>query len=314
MVTSANDFSLLQTIDLPGEQGGHGDIVAADPDTGTVWIANSPNDSVDVIDTSSNTVVATVPNVGAANGIAFSPDYAFVVDPTNNTTHVIDKYDYHEVTQVDQTGTTPDGVVYIPSTGEVAVASDDANTLDFINAHSLVQTNPTTQLIPENNPVGPDVPSYDAVHDVIYQPDAGALDVIDAQSHQIVNTFNLLDTGNVKPVVYDPVTNDIIAGTTNNQLLVLNADTGDVLKTIDIPGSVDQSAIDVDHRLAFFADKTGTADVVNLDTNQLVNTLPTESGAHTLDVDPATHNLYVYEGNSNTVDVFHVPTDGMLHA
>lgn len=313
MATSTSGYSLLNTINLPGTQGGHGDIVAVDSDTGTVWIANSPNNSVNVINMASNTVVATVPSVGAANGIAFSPDYAFVADPTNNTVHVIDKHDYHEVTQVHQTGTTPDGVVYIPSTGEVAVASDDANTLDFINAHSLVQTNPSTLLIPEYNPAGPDVPSYDAVHKWIYQPDAGALDVIDAQSHQIINSFNLVTTGTVKPVVYDPVTDHIIAGTTNNQLLVLNAESGAVLKTIAIPGSTDQSAIDVSARLAYFADKSGTVDVVNLDTNQLVNKVPTLANTHTLDVDQATHNLYVYEGDVNKVDVFHASTAGMLH-
>ena len=99
-----------------------------------MWLAQSPDNNVVVIDTTTNTIKATIPNIGNANGIALSPQYAFVADVTNNTTDVIDKRTFQVVAQVNQTGTTPDGVIYIPSTNQVAVASDDANVLDFINA------------------------------------------------------------------------------------------------------------------------------------------------------------------------------------
>lgn len=303
MATSTDGYTLLKTINLPGTVGGHGDIVAYDADTHSIWLAQSPDNNVVVIDTTTNNVEATIPNIGNANGIALTSQYAFVADVTNNTTDVIDKHTFQVVAHIPQTGTTPDGVIYIQSTNEVAVASDDANVLDFINATTFAQT-ASTQLQPNPAVSGPDVPTYVALKDLIYQPDDGQIDVIDPHTHQIKTTFNLLTTGSVKPMVYDPVTNDLFVGTTNNQILVVNADTGQVQKTIAIAGSVDQASIDVSGRLAFFGDKAGTADIVNLDTGQLVGGLPAEKNMHTLAVDPTTHDVYVYENNHNTVDVY----------
>ena len=79
---------------------------------------------------------------------------------------------------------------------------------------------------------------------------------------------------------------------------------GSVIGTIAVPGSTDEAAIDVTDRLAFFGDKAGEVDVVDLNTMQLVGALPAEPNMHTLAVDPSTHELYVYENNGNVVDVW----------
>ena len=312
MATSTDGYALLKTIALPGGVGGHGDIVAYDADTKTVWLAQSPDNNVVVIDTTTNTIKATIPNIGNANGIALSPQYAFVADVTNNTTDVIDKHTFQVVAQLHQTGTTPDGVIYIPSTNQIAVASDDNNVLDLINATGAFTQTASVQLQPNPAVSGPDVPLYVAQKDLIYQPDDQQMDVINPHTGAIVNTFHLVSTGTVKPAVYDPVTNHLLVGTTNNQLLVVDADQGTILKTIAVAGSVDQATIDVSARLAFFGDKAGTADIVNLDTNQLAGGLPAEKNMHTLDVDPTTHDVYVYENNRNTVDVY--GQQSQLHA
>jgi hypothetical protein len=87
--------------------------------------------------------------------------------------------------------------------------------------------------------------------------------------------MDVAERRSVKPVVYDPVANRFIVGTTNNQLLVVDADTGNVLRTMAISGSVDGASIDVSARLAFFGEKRA-GDIVNLDTEQLVGGLPAE--------------------------------------
>src|SRR6195952_5851329 len=184
MATSTDGYALLKTINLPGTVGGHGDIVAYDADTKTVWLAQSPDNNVVVIDTTTNTIKATIPNIGNANGIALSPQYAFVADVTNNTTDVIDKHTFQVVAQVHQTGTTPDGVIYIPSTNQVAVASDDANVLDFINASGSFTQTASVQLQPNPAVTGPDVPLYVAQKDLIYQPVDQQVDVINPHTHE----------------------------------------------------------------------------------------------------------------------------------
>ena len=308
MADPTDDYSKIDTINLPGGVGGHGDIVAYDADTKTVWLSQSPDNNVIVIDTKNNTVEATIPDIGNANGIDFSPKYAFVADVTNDSLDVIDKRTFSVVDKVPLTGTTPDGVAYIPSTKQVTVASDDANTLSFINAKAPFTLTSTTQLVPTPSPPGPDVQTYSPQTDRIYQPDDQDIDVINPHTGKITKTFDVLPGSsaivNVKPPVYDPVSNDLIVGTTNNELLVVNATKGTVFSSIPIKGPVDEGVIDAATRTAFFASNVGSVYAVNLDTDKLVGTIPTEAGTHSLTVDPTNGDLYVYEGNSNTVDVF----------
>jgi YVTN family beta-propeller protein len=304
MAASTLGYSLQTTISLPGGVGGHGDWVAYDPDTKTVWLAQSPDNNVVVIDTTTNTIKATIPNIGNGNGLAFSSQYAFVADVTNNQTDVIDKRTFQVVARVAQTGTTPDSVSYISSTNQVAVASDDKNVEDFLNATAPFAQTSSLQLTPNPAVTGPDVSLYVPSKDLLYQPVDKQMDVINPHTGAIVATWNLVTTGSVKPAVYDPVTNHFLVGTTNNQMLVVDGNNGTVLSTIAIPGSVDETAIDVSARLAYVGDKSGVVDLINLDTNQLAGQLPAEVNMHTLTVDPTTHDVYVYENGRNTVDVY----------
>jgi len=304
MADPTDGYSKIDTIDLPGTVGGHGDIVAFDAATNKVWLSQSPDNNEVVIDPKNNTVEATIPDIGDANGVAFSPKYAFVADVTNDTTDVINKRTFQVVDRVAQTGSTPDGVAYVPSTNQVTVASDDANVLDFIDAKAPFTETSSTQLLPNPSPPGPDVQLYVPQTDRIYQPDDQQLDVINPHTGAITKTFPVLTTGNVKPLVYDPAKNDLIVGTTTNELLVVNATSGKVETTVPVTGSVDEGVVDRATHTAFFASSAGVVDAVNLKTDKLVGTIPTEAGTHTLTVDPRNNDLYVYEGNSNTVDVF----------
>lgn len=302
--TSTNGYALLKTIALPGTKGGHGDWLAYDQDTRSVWLAQSPDNNAVVIGTDTNAVRAVIPGVLNANGLALTPQYAFVADVGNNTVDVIDKRTFLKVGTATPTGTTPDSVTYVSSTNQVYVASDDNNTEDAFGTTAPFTPAATIQLLPDPSKDGPDVSTYVASKDKLYQPDQGQVDVIDPHTNTIVATWQVLSSGDVKPLVYDPVTNHFLAGTTNNQMLVLDGDSGQVLATVPISGSVDETAIDVGARLAFVGDKAGVVDIINMDTNQLVGDLPAEANMHTLTVDPTTHNVYVYENGSNRIDVF----------
>jgi DNA-binding beta-propeller fold protein YncE len=313
MSDSVPDFSLVTTIQLPGTVGGHGDWVTYDPATHTVWLSQSPDNNVVVIDTKTNTVKTTISGVDNANGIGITPQYAFVADATNNVTDVIDKYTYQIVAKIPQTGTTPDSVTYVPATGEVYVASDDANVLDALSAQSPFAETASYPLTPSST--GPDVATY--AKGLLYIPDGTQVDAVDPATGAILASPTLVSTGAVKPGVYDPVTDRFFFGTTNDQIEVVSGGSGagkigSVIGTIDIPGSTDEAAIDVRARLAFFGDKAGEVDVVSLDTMKIVATLPAETGMHTLTVDPHTHELYVYENNRNVVDVWKYGSDNSI--
>ena len=110
--------------------------------------------------------------------------------------------------------------------------------------------------------------------------------------------------GSGKPMVYDSKTDHFILGTTDKKMLVLNAKDGSVLASIPVQGPVDETVIDEGPRRVFGADKAGVVEVIDLDQNKVVATIPSEKNAHTLAVEPKTHHLFVSLNEGNTVAVF----------
>src|SRR5713101_8470324 len=71
-MAAGSAYRLLVTIDLPGDKGGHGDWVTFDPDTDTVWLAQSPDHNVVVIDARTNTVKSVISGISDGNVVALT--------------------------------------------------------------------------------------------------------------------------------------------------------------------------------------------------------------------------------------------------
>ena len=301
---AGSNYKLIKTIDLPGSKGGHGDWVTYDSPSKTVWLAQSPDNNVVVIDTTSMTVKGTVSGVANGNGIAITPDYAFVADPDNNLLVVIDKNTLKTVASLKPQGKTPDGVVYDPDTDQVYVTCDDSNDTTVFSAKSPFAQVAHIQLQPNPDKDGPDVAVYVGAKKKIYQPVHNVIDVIDPATNTVTDVWKPDVKHDVKPLVYDSKTNHLFVGTTDKKMLVLDADTGALVASFALKGSVDETAIDEGARRAYVGDKAGSIEVVDLDANKVIDFLPSEKNVHTLAVDTDTHNVYVYRNASNKVDVF----------
>jgi len=116
------------TIDLPGV-GGHGDVVIADPDAHSVYVAQSPDNNLVVLNTDTNSIRTVIGNVPDANGIAYSPSYVFVAEAKPNMVAVIAKDTWRVVATVPSGGEAPDAVYYVPGKNSVFVGNIDSNNL-----------------------------------------------------------------------------------------------------------------------------------------------------------------------------------------
>ncbi|HEV2160708.1 MAG TPA: hypothetical protein VGR52_00515 [Stellaceae bacterium] len=297
------EYKLVKTIDLPGDKGGHGDWTTFDRDTHTVWLSQSPDHDVVVIDAATNKVKGVIPGVENGQGIALTPEYAFLSDAKGNATIVVNKRTLQKVATLKPEGKGPNGTNYVPQTGEVYVSTDN-NEMTVFSAKPPFKETAHFTLEPNPAKGGPDVGLYVAAKRRLYQPDDNIVDVIDPGKHAIVATWNPGVTGDTKPMVYDAKTNHIVLGTTDLKVLVLDAKTGKAIASIPVKGKVDETVIDEGARRAFVGDKAGLIEVVDLDRNTLADILPSEKNVHTLTVDPATHVVYVYRNESNKVDVF----------
>ena len=88
-------------------------------------------------------------------------------------------------------------------------------------------------------------------------------------------------------------------------VIVLDADTGSMLGERPLSGSPDVVFLDPDLRLLYVASgDPGTIDVFDTRELALVETVPTEPGAHTLALDPASHKVYAFLPASHRAEVF----------
>lgn len=299
-VKSLETYIPIETINLNvgGYQGDHGDWVAYDADTKTIWLSHGPDQNVIILDTDLYNVRAVVPYVTKGNGITFTKNFALVADNEADTVRIYDKSDL-SLKQVLETPGGPDGVYWDSGSNSIWVTMDDTSSvLQFIPA-------PTGEPRPYNpfpaanisliTPVttgskGPDVGVL--VNDrFLFQPIDTVLNVIDIHYQYVANVFTLPFEGvggagsagaTAKGLAFDPQTGNILVGTNWNESFLVSSFDGSIVATIDLPGPVDESVIVREARRGYQADKLGFFDVIDLDAGRLLQSVPTAPGAHTL--------------------------------
>ncbi|HTU54078.1 MAG TPA: hypothetical protein VMF62_08915 [Acetobacteraceae bacterium] len=302
-MAASSGYKLIKTIQLPGNQGGHGDWVTFDPDTETVWLSQSPDHNVVVVNARTMSVEHVIHGIKDGNGNAVTPAYAFLSDNGGNVTVVVDKRTFEKVATLHPQGKGPNGTVFDPKTDTVLVTtdSDDATVFSAQKPFAVVGH---FRLQPDPAKDGPDVGLYVPPLDRVYQPVDNDVDVIDLNTRTITQVLKPGIKGTAKPLVYDQKTDRFILGTTDMKMLVLDGKTGNVVASIPVSGKVDETVIDEAARRAFVGDKAGKVEVIDLDTDEVVDTLPSEPNMHTLAVDTKNHLVFVYRDVSNKVDVF----------
>ena len=300
---ATSNYKMVKTIDLPGGQGGHGDWTTFNPTTGMIWLSQSPDHAIVVIDTKSNSVAHVIPDVANSNGIDFAGNFAFAADNDSNNIVVIDQKTFEKVATLTPEGKGPDTVNHLTKENVVYTSSASGDATEFSTSKPF-KVSKSYHLKPFPVKDGPDIAVYVASKDRIYQPVDNVVDVIDAKSGDITAVWDVGLKGSAKAAAYDARTNHLIIGSGEKKILVLDATSGKVLKEAPVPGPVDATVIDDAMRRAYIGDKSGVVDVIDLDSDTLVDKLPSEKNMHTLAVDTKTHAVYVYRNESNKVDVF----------
>ncbi|HKV70140.1 MAG TPA: hypothetical protein VJN62_02790 [Gemmatimonadales bacterium] len=133
--------------------------------------------------------------------------------------------------------------------------------------------------------------------------DAGFITKVDAQSLATEATYKVPGCGRAQGLSMDLSTRRLFMAC-DTQLVVVNADNGNVLTRIHVPSRADQNCFDPTAKLAFNPNRIdSTMTVVHEDSPDafsVVGTVPTGGGARTCAVDERTHKVYVfyYEGTT----------------
>ena len=295
-------YRLVKTIDLPGDAGGHGDWTLFDQDTRTVWLAQTPDHDVVVLDAIALTVTRVIPGIVDGSNIALTPDYAVLADNAGGRMVVVDKRSFATVAELHPEAARSTRSVYDDADATLIVATGGGDAL-VLDAKRPFALRSRTRLIPDPASPGPDVGLYVPSLGLVYQPVDSVVDVIEPATGRIAAVWRPDVQGRVKPMVYDAQTRRFLVGTTERKMLVMN-EAGAVLGSIPVAGAVDETAIDEGLRRAYVGDKAGRIEIIDLDRLVVTGSLPSEPDVHTLAVDPASHRVFVYRNVSNKVDVF----------
>jgi DNA-binding beta-propeller fold protein YncE len=220
---------------------------------------------VAVIDTATNQVVAEIGDLPRRHGIAVAGDPG---------------------------GVGPDAIIYDDKL-RLIYAADHAGKTGTLIDPVMMSVVGTVQL--------GGVAEYaqaDPQSGLIYQndEDTNELVVVDPQKQMVTQRYKLGEGTGPSGLAYDPGNRRLFVTCDNNKLIVLNADTGQVVATLPIGSGVDGASYDPDLRRVYTFNGFGTMTVIqqdSADSYRVLEQATTHFGGHAGAVDPATHRIYV---------------------
>ena len=272
-----------------------------------VYVTNSGDNTVSVISTATNTVVATVPVGSGPSGVAITPNgaFAYVFNVNDNTVSVISTATNSVVATV-PVGSGPSGVAITPNGAFAYVGNQNDNTASVINT--------ATNAVVATVPVGP------GANVVAIAPSGALAYVVNAQTVSVINTASNTVAATVSVPAGNGSTNGPgVAMTPNGQFLyvcggegnisVINTATNTVVATVSTTGGIRGSAtagVAITPNGAFgYAAVGGFNEVAIFDTstNAVVNTIPVGNFPLGMAITPNGAFAYVANLNDNSVSV-----------
>jgi DNA-binding beta-propeller fold protein YncE len=238
--------------------------------------------------------MSTLPGGGAVHGVALMParNLAFVTRSEENTVDVFDPTSLQQLGRV-SVAEDADAILYDPTSKLVYVANGDAHLATLIDP----ETRRAVGTIPLN--AKPEFPQLDNITGLLYQnlTDTNMVAGINLTLRSIVGTWSLAPCEGPSGMAIDSQQRRLFAVCSRNEtLVVFDLERHRVITSLKIGGGPDSVAFDpILHRI-YVAGKSGKLDVIQQDGPDAYRTLDqigTHYGAHTLAVDPVSHQVFV---------------------
>jgi DNA-binding beta-propeller fold protein YncE len=282
----------VKAIALKGPVGGL-DHLAIDSGRGRLFVANTSNNTLDVVDVKAGSLLKQVPDQGRARGVAYSPeaDRVFVGNGTGGVCSVLDGKTY-EVLKAVPLGIDADNVRYNPRTRRIYVVHADKE-LSVINADEYSAREPIA--LPKS--LGAFQLERSRPRMYVNAKDAGQVVVIDTEKDQVIDRFPVAPAGVPAAVAVDERNRRLFIGCRREpSLVVLDSDTGKVVGRVPIPGDVDDVSFDAGRGRVYASCGEGAIAVirqVDADRYEPLGTVTTVKGARTSVFDPEGGRFYL---------------------
>ncbi len=229
---------LVKTIALKGAVGNL-DHLAVDARGGRLFVANKANNTLDVVDLKSGSLVRQIPDQAKVSGVAYASDLDMIyVGNGGGTCNGIDAKDYKTVfsTKAEKA----DNVYYHSGNKEVYVAHGE--TVSILDAKTgavktKIQTGGKTEEFRVDK-------KANKLFINLRSPSVVA--VIDLAKNEVVDRFKLTQTESNGPLAYDDKAHLLFVGCGGKapMIIALDANTGKELASVVIPSGIDNLHFD----------------------------------------------------------------------
>jgi YVTN family beta-propeller protein len=282
---------LVKDYPLPG-RARRWDYMSLDPTSGRLFIAHLGDSEIVVFDTKSKAVVGTIKGIGEVHGTLVIPELGRVYASATKTNEVvvIDLRTLKIVARI-RSGVHPDGMAYAPDVRKLYVSDEHGKTETVID----VQTNKPVATIPLGGSVGNT--QYDPVTKRIFVNVQVTKELveIDPRSDTVVSRTKLDGAdGNHGLLIAPDLRLAFIACEGNDKLLVMDMRTRKILRQFELGHRPDVLAYDSRLALLYVASESGVVSQFSVSANNITKIGEGMVGqnAHTLAIDPITHDAY----------------------
>lgn len=282
-------YHLLKKVPLGGE--GFWDYLEIDPPSHRLFISRGMK--VVVLNVSTGKVVGEIPDTAGVHGIALAPALGrgFTSNGAAGTVSIFDLKTLKVIGQA-PAGKNPDAIVYDPASRRVFTMngrSGDSTAIDAATgkvAGTIVLGGKPEFAVADG-----------AGHVYVNLEDKSEELRIDSRRLAVTARWPLAPCESPSGLAMDVKHRRLFAGCENKMLAVVNADSGKVVATPPIGEGVDAGRFDPGTQFAFASNgRSGTLTVVHEDSPdkyRVVENVPTQLGARTMALNPATHDIYL---------------------
>ncbi len=269
---------------------GRWDYIALSPVNDNIYVSHQTQ--VNILNKNTGDSVGVILNTEGVHGIAFAPEFkkGFISNGRINTVTVFDINSSAVLAQI-KTGENPDAIMYDPFSKKVYVCDGHSKDLCIIDPsnNTVIKTvelggKPETAVSDEKGKI------------YINIEDKNEIAVVNAKTFVVEKRWKIGKGEEPSGLAIDTKTKRLFAGCGNKLLIVLNAESGKVIKEIPIGDGCDGVAFDPALKYIFSSNGEGTLTVIHEKSANdfaVLENAKTKRGARTLAVDEKTHKVYL---------------------
>ena len=288
--TDAAGYSVQHRYALGGDTGW--DYLALDPAARRLYVSHG--DSVVVLDADNGQRIGSIDGLSGVHGIALAPAMhrGWISNGKSNAVTVFDTGTLKTTATIKVSGQNPDAILYDPASQRVFTFNGRSSNASAIDANSGKVV--ATIALPGK----PEFAVSDgAGHVYVNIEDKSELVDLDPKSGTLRATWSLAPGESPSGLALDNAHHRLFAVCDNQQLIVLDAQSGKRVASVPIGNGPDAAAFDPTRGLVFSSNgQSGTLSVIHEDDPdhyRVVATVPTQTTARTMALDPKTGNVYL---------------------